>query len=128
MTNPAEPDAWRIGQRFLVNDRYRDIKSLTRAQRQMTLGWSVMTLGAVLLTVAAFGVLRLPGALTRQHAATKASTLALSLMIAGVAVLHPGWWLRLAILAIALMLTVPIASHALARAAASKACARAMQN
>jgi multicomponent Na+:H+ antiporter subunit G len=85
------------------------------------LGWGLMIVGAGLLAVAALGVLRLPDALSRQHAATKAATLALGLMLLGLAVLQPSaaWWIRIAVLAAVLALTVPIASHALARAAAS---------
>lgn len=83
-------------------------------------GWVVITIGAALLAVAAFGVLRLPDALARQHAATKAATLALGVIIVGVALVQPSsaWLGRLALLAVVLILTVPIASHALARAAA----------
>lgn len=87
----------------------------------MTLvAWSAIALGAALLAIAAFGVLELPGALARQHAATKAATLGLGVMIAGLAMLEPSaaWWTRLALLLLVLMLTVPLASHALARAAA----------
>lgn len=84
------------------------------------LGWSVISLGAALLAVAALGVLRLPGALARQHAATKAATFALGTMVVGVGILQPSaaWLWRLGLLAVVLLVTVPIASHALARAAA----------
>lgn len=66
--------------------------------------------------MAALGLLRLPDALARQHAATKAATLALGVMIVGLVLLQPGvaWLVRGGLLA----LTVPVASHALARAAA----------
>lgn len=86
----------------------------------MLLAWSVIALGAALLALAAFGVLKLPDALTRQHAATKAATLALGVMIAGLAMLEASaaWWTRLALLLVVLMLTVPLTSHALGRAAA----------
>jgi multicomponent Na+:H+ antiporter subunit G len=84
-------------------------------------GWALMTLGAGLLTVAAFGVLRLPDVYARQHASTKAATLALGTMIAGLALLHPEtqWWLRLGLLLGLLAVTLPVASHALGRAAAA---------
>lgn len=86
------------------------------------LGWALMIVGAALLAVAALGLLRLPDALSRQHAATKAATLALGVMLAGLAVLQPSaaWWIRIAALVLLLAATVPIASHALARAAAFK--------
>ena len=47
-------------------------------------------LGAALLVIAAWGVIRLPDALSRQHAATKAGTLALALvLLADIARSHP---------------------------------------
>jgi multicomponent Na+:H+ antiporter subunit G len=88
-----------------------------------TLGWTLMIVGTAVLAVAALGLLRLPDALSRQHAATKAATLALGIMLAGLAVLQPSsaWWIRIGALVALLAATVPIASHALARAAASRA-------
>lgn len=82
--------------------------------------WAALVLGTALLAVAALGLLRLPDALARQHAATKAATLALGIMTAGLLLLHhgPGWWVRGGLLVLVLALTVPVASHALARAAA----------
>ena len=55
-----------------------------------------MLLGMGLLVIAALGVLRLPDALSRQHAATKAGTLALGVLLAGVALAGGGlaWALR----------------------------------
>lgn len=85
-------------------------------------GWTALVAGAALLAVAALGLLRLPDALARQHAATKAATLALGLMTAGLLLLHhgAGWWVRGGLLVLVLALTVPVASHALARAAAAR--------
>lgn len=73
-----------------------------------------------MLAVAALGLLRLPDALSRQHAATKAATLALGVMLAGLALLHPSaaWWSRIGLLVLIPAVTVPVASHAPARAAA----------
>lgn len=84
------------------------------------LGFGLCLLGAVLLLIAAWGVVRLPDALSRQHAATKAGTLALAVFVLGVAVLapEPAWIGRLALLLLLLLATLPLASHALARAAA----------
>jgi multicomponent Na+:H+ antiporter subunit G len=82
------------------------------------LGWMLSGLGAATLLVAAVGVVRLPDALARQHAATKAVTLALLVFIlgAGIAIADSGWTWRLLALAAILLLTLPLASHALARA------------
>ena len=48
-----------------------------------TLGGLLLAAGAVLLVIAAWGVIVLPDALARQHAATKAGTLALTLVCVG---------------------------------------------
>jgi multicomponent Na+:H+ antiporter subunit G len=88
-----------------------------------TLGWVLGFLGLLVLLVAALGLLRLPDALSRQHAATKAGTLGLGLLILGVGLASGQWtWVpRLLLLLALLMLTLPLASHALARAAAREA-------
>jgi multicomponent Na+:H+ antiporter subunit G len=75
--------------------------------------------GALLLVIAAWGVITLPDALSRQHAATKAGTLALALVCLGAAAAFPVWdwaW-RLALIIGFLLATLPVASHLLARAA-----------
>lgn len=79
--------------------------------------------GVALLVVAALGLFLLPDALSRQHAATKAGTLALGLVLIGVGlhVNEPGWWARIAVTLVLLLLTLPVASHMLARAAARQA-------
>jgi len=86
------------------------------------LGQALMIFGAALLVVAMVGVLRLPDTLARQHAGTKAATLALGLMVLGLALVLPGVaaWTRLGLLIVALWATLPVASHALARAAISR--------
>jgi len=86
-------------------------------------GVSLCLLGSLLLLVAAWGVVRLPDALSRQHAATKAGTLALSVFAlgAGLIVPEPAWIARLAALVLLLLIALPLASHALARAAVKEA-------
>lgn len=86
------------------------------------LGSLLMIVGAGLLVVAMIGVLRLPDTLARQHAGTKAATLALGVMGLGLALMTPsiGAWIRLGLLIVALWVTLPVASHALARAAVSR--------
>lgn len=85
----------------------------------MNPGWIVVGLGTCVLMLSAVGIHRLPDALSRQHAATKAATFGLGITMSGVALLHPHaeWLVRLAVLAVILLLTLPAASHALALAA-----------
>jgi len=86
-------------------------------------GAVLLIAGALLLVVAAWGVIQLPDALSRQHAATKAGTLALALVCAGSMLLVPeGEWLwRLLLILVFLLATLPVASHLLARAAVLEA-------
>jgi multicomponent Na+:H+ antiporter subunit G len=83
------------------------------------LGVALCVAGSLLLLIAAWGVVRLPDALSRQHAATKAGTLALAVFILGAGLLmpEPDWIGRLILLMVVLLITLPVASHVLARAA-----------
>ena len=85
----------------------------------MTLAGSVLILmGCVFCFLAALGVLRFPDGLTRMHAATKAGTLGIGLVIAGAAIasadLVAVLWAAVALLA--LVLAAPVSAHLLARA------------
>lgn len=82
------------------------------------LGWGICSLAMLVLLIAAVGILRLPDALARQHAATKAGTLAVSMFAVGLALAvgEVSWTWRLLALVTILLMTLPLASHALARA------------
>jgi multicomponent Na+:H+ antiporter subunit G len=73
--------------------------------------------GAVFLFSAGLGVLRMPDTYNRIQTGTKATTLGTILILVGLAFMHPGWTLKLIILIFFIMLTNPVSSHALARAA-----------
>ena len=83
----------------------------------------LLAAGGLLLLIAAWGVITLPDALARQHAATKAGTLALALVGLGAAAatLEAAWAWRLALIVGFLLATLPVASHLLARAALREA-------
>ena len=87
------------------------------------LGWGICALAIVVQLIAAIGILRLPDALARQHAATKAATLAVSLFAVGLmlAAADGAWTWRLLALVAILLATLPLASHALARAGVAEA-------
>jgi multicomponent Na+:H+ antiporter subunit G len=84
------------------------------------LGHALIVCGSTLLVIAGMGLFVLPDALARQHAATKAATLALGAVFVGVACLgaDPAWWWRVVILVGVLFVTLPVSAHMLARAAA----------
>ena len=89
------------------------------------LGWLICGVAMLVLLVAATGLVRLPDSLSRQHAATKAGTVAVTLLAVGAALVagDAAWTARLAVIVVLLLLTLPLASHALGRAAAREASA-----
>lgn len=81
------------------------------------LGALIILLGAIFLFSAGLGVLRMPDAFTRIQAGTKATTLGNILVLAGLAILHPEWAWKLLLVIGFVLLTNPVSSHALSRAA-----------
>jgi len=81
------------------------------------IGSTLVLLGALFHFSAGLGMLRMPDVYTRMQAGTKASTLGNTLILAGLAFYHPGWSLKLLIIVYFVLMTNPISSHALARAA-----------
>ena len=78
-----------------------------------------LLLGLAMLIVAAVGLFTLPDALSRQHAATKAGTIAIGFILLAAGLWKPqiDWWWRILAIMVLLMTTLPVASHLLARAA-----------
>lgn len=81
------------------------------------IGSLLILLGAIFLFSAGLGLLRMPDAFTRIQAGTKATTLGNLLVLAGVAVYHPGWTFKLVLVIYFVLMTNPVSSHALSRAA-----------
>ena len=75
--------------------------------------------GATLALLAAVGVLRMPDLFTRMQASTKAATLGLGCLLAGLALSLPelSVIIRAGTIAAFVMLTTPVAAHVIARAA-----------
>jgi multicomponent Na+:H+ antiporter subunit G len=84
--------------------------------------WILATLlvsGGFFLFVASLGILRLPDVMTRMHASTKAGTLGAGLIFVAVAV-HVGDMVTVSLSALTvvfLLVTAPVAAHAIGRAA-----------
>ena len=76
-----------------------------------------LIIGALFLFSAGLGVLRMPDTYNRIQTGTKATTLGTIMVLVGIAFLHPAWTWKLIILIFFVMLTNPVSSHALARAA-----------
>lgn len=81
------------------------------------LGGIVLISGALFLFFGALGVLRMPDCYTRIQAGTKASTLGAILSLSGIAILHPPWTGKCLLVIFFVLLTNPVSSHVLARAA-----------
>ncbi|MBX3096448.1 MAG: monovalent cation/H(+) antiporter subunit G [Fimbriimonadaceae bacterium] len=76
-----------------------------------------LILGSALMLISAFGVLLLPDLYTRMQASTKASTLGLGLILAGVAIAFGGEvGMRVALVGTFFLMTQPIGAHMLGRA------------
>lgn len=75
--------------------------------------------GAFFALIAALGILRLPDVLVRMHASTKAGTLACGLILIGVAMVFAEFDIvfRCIAIVIFMILTAPVASHMIGRAA-----------
>ncbi len=79
---------------------------------------SVLVLaGAVFLFLGALGIVRMPDLYNRMQAGTKATTLGNMLTLVGLGLIEPAWLLKLSLIALFVLMTNPISSHALARAA-----------
>jgi multicomponent Na+:H+ antiporter subunit G len=77
----------------------------------------VMTgIGVLFLFLGNLGVLRLPDVYNRIQAGTKCTTLGAFLTIVGVGIMQPGWFWKSVLIALFIMVTNPISSHAIARA------------
>jgi multicomponent Na+:H+ antiporter subunit G len=89
------------------------------AALQAWVAGALLVAGSLFILTAALGVLRLPDFYTRMHAASKAGTMGSCLMLIALAIVTSDFAVSLRALAGAVffLLTVPISSHLLARAA-----------
>ena len=79
---------------------------------------SIVTLvGAIFIFLGSLGLVRMPDIYNRLQTGTKASTLGTILSIAGIAIMNPAWAGKAFILISFVMMTNPVSSHTLARAA-----------
>ncbi len=81
------------------------------------IGASLILLGTSFLFLGALGLFRMPDVYNRIQAGTKATTLGSLSVLLGIAVYYPLWWPKLLLIALFILLTSPIASSTLARAA-----------
>jgi len=86
----------------------------------MELFGSIITLiGSIVLLLSALGLLRMPDVYNRMQTGTKATTLGTILFLSGISLGHPecGCLGKILVLILFVVLTNPVSSNALARAA-----------
>ena len=85
----------------------------------VVVGSAMMSVGAVLSMMAAIGVVRMPDLFLRINAATKASSLGIVCVLAGVVLLEFSVraLLTLGTAAVLLLVTAPVAAHVIGHAA-----------
>jgi len=80
------------------------------------LGEIITGIGVLFLLLGNYGILRLPDVYNRIQAGTKCTTLGAFLTIIGVGILEPIWFWKCLLIAVFVLVTNPISSHAIARA------------
>ncbi len=79
-------------------------------------GIIVIGIGVFFLMLGNFGILRLPDVYNRIQAGTKCTTFGAFFTIIGVGILQPEWFWKCLLIAVFILATNPISSHAIARA------------
>jgi multicomponent Na+:H+ antiporter subunit G len=78
---------------------------------------AMVILGTLVMTLGVYGMIRMPDLYTRTHAASKAVVLGVAVLaLAGTVRSSTDMTLKLLLLAGVLLLTTPVAAHAIARA------------
>ncbi len=81
------------------------------------IGAILVLIGSIFLFLGALGLVRMPDVYNRIQAGTKASTLGTFLTLFGLVLVTPAWWGKLILLIVFILITNPVSSHVLARAA-----------
>lgn len=81
------------------------------------IGSLITLLGAIFIFLGSLGIVRMPDSFNRMQTGTKASTLGTILTLLGLGIIMPSWFGKVFILIMFVMITNPVSSHTLARAA-----------
>ena len=81
------------------------------------IGAIITLIGSIFLFLGSLGLVRMPDIYNRIQTGTKASTLGTILTLLGIALLNPNWFGKILLLMIFILITNPVSSHVLARAA-----------
>ena len=74
-------------------------------------------LGSLIFLISSIGLIRMPDIYNKIQAGTKATSLGTIFFLIGLSILHPIWIPKLLIILVFILLTNPISSHVVARAA-----------
>lgn len=80
-------------------------------------GYVFLTIGALFMFLGVLGLVRMPDVFNRIQVGTKATTLGFLSIVVGVFFFYPEWWSKLLVIAAFVLMTNPLGSHNLARAA-----------
>ena len=80
------------------------------------IGEVITGIGVVFLFLGSLGIWRLPDVYNRLQAGTKCTTFGSFFTIIGVGIMEPEWFWKCLVIALFILLTNPISSHALGRA------------
>jgi len=83
-------------------------------------GIIVTGIGVVFLFIGSLGIFRMPDVYNRVQAGTKCTTLGNFLTIIGVGIMQPEWFWKTLIIAVFVLISNPVSSHALGRASRKK--------
>lgn len=83
------------------------------------LGFLIILFGLVIMLIGSVGIIRLPDFFARTHAASMVDTVGIGVVVVGVAIIQGFDFnsLKVLLAGVFLMLTNPVAAHALSRAA-----------
>jgi len=81
------------------------------------IGAVVTLIGSVFILLGSIGLVRMPDFYNRIQTGTKASTLGTMLSVLGIGIIHLDWIGKIIILIVFVLITNPISSHIIARAA-----------
>jgi len=81
------------------------------------LGYLFIFMGVSSFLIGAIGLIRMPDVYTRMHVGTKVTTMGMLLVILGAICIEPSWIWKLIFLAVFILLTNPLSSSVVARAA-----------
>jgi len=84
------------------------------------IGLIFLSIGVLFLILGALGILRFPDLFNRMQAGTKATTFGAIFSIMGVGFMEPSWLPKTFVIVLFILLSNPVSSHALARAAYRK--------